>query len=287
VILQLDRLGSLFVTRPLLDAGLLGARPGIPILMYHSISNDPEPGVRPYYRLATSPARFREQMRWLKDHQYAVIDLTEALHRIETHSNRAERAVVLTFDDGFRDFLLDAWPVLSDLGFTATVFLPTAYIGSAPRPFKGRDCMTWEDVRELRREGIRFGAHTVNHPALYRLPWREVQRELGDSRSRVEQELQEPVRAFAYPYAFPQEDRPFVKRFRTELQQAGYTRAVTTVIGRASAGSDPLCLERLPVSDCDDPALFSSKLAGAYDWVGGLQAAFRRTKRHATVPRPS
>jgi peptidoglycan/xylan/chitin deacetylase (PgdA/CDA1 family) len=226
-------------------------------------------------------------MQWLKDHRFTAIDLTEALRRIETGSNQAERAVVLTFDDGLRDFVLHAWPVLSDCGFTATVFLPTAYIGGVRKPFKRRPCMTWEEVRELRNCGIQVGAHTVNHLELYRLPWEVLRSELGDSRTQIEQELQEPVRVFAYPYAFPQEDRRFVEGLRIELLRAGYKAAVTTVIGRASAGSDPLCLERLPINDCDDPALFSSKLSGAYDWVGGLQAAFRRTKRRVIPPQPS
>jgi peptidoglycan/xylan/chitin deacetylase (PgdA/CDA1 family) len=284
---RLDRFASLFVTRPLLDAGLLRAKYAIPILMYHSISDDPEPGVPAYYRLATSPARFREQMQWLKDQSFTVIDLMEALRRLETGANDVQRTVVLTFDDGFRDFLHQAWPVLSEFGFSGTVFLPTAYIGQLSKPFKGRQCMTWEEVRAMRDSGIRVGAHTVNHSILYRLPWNELRRELHDCREQIEHELQQPVRAFAYPYAFPQEDRPFVERLRNELHGAGYRSAVTTVIGRATEASDPLCLERLPINDCDDAALFASKLAGAYDWVGGCQAAFRRTKRRLMTTRPA
>jgi hypothetical protein len=68
--MDLDRLGTLYVASPLVGAGVVRRGPGIPILMYHSVSDDPEPGVRAYYRLATSPARFREQMRWLSDSGY-------------------------------------------------------------------------------------------------------------------------------------------------------------------------------------------------------------------------
>ena len=96
---------------------------------------------------------------------------------------------------------------------------------------------------------------------------------------RIENEVQSPVPMFAYPYAFPQEDRDFVNRFRHELLSQGYCGAVTTVIGRMRPGSDPLCLKRLPVSEADDELLLISKLAGAYDWVGGLQFLFRRAKK--------
>ncbi|MEI6193525.1 MAG: hypothetical protein WCS42_04255, partial [Verrucomicrobiota bacterium] len=44
-----------------------GAKDRLPILMYHSISEDPEEEVSPYYRVCTSPQRFRAQMQWLKD----------------------------------------------------------------------------------------------------------------------------------------------------------------------------------------------------------------------------
>jgi peptidoglycan/xylan/chitin deacetylase (PgdA/CDA1 family) len=280
---RLDRTASVSLLQPMLRAGLLRAKPGIPILMYHSISDDPEPDASPYYRLTTSPARFREQMRWLRDGGYSVIDLAEALRRLELGLPDAERSVVLTFDDGFRDFMSHAWPVLAEFKFTATVFLPTAFIGNSQRCFKGRECLTWPEIRELHHRGVSLGAHTVNHPELYRLPWTEVRRELRDSRLQIESELQAPVSTFAYPYAFPQEDRDFTNRFRHELLAQGYVGSVTTIIGRAQPGTDALCLARLPVNECDDEHLFMSKLAGAYDWMGSLQLLFRRTKNRSTA----
>jgi peptidoglycan/xylan/chitin deacetylase (PgdA/CDA1 family) len=279
--MQVDRFASIFVAHPLLSAGLLRLRPGIPILMYHSIADDPEPGVPDYYRLTTSPARFREQMLWLRERGYIVIPLGEALQRMATGTLDRPRSVVLTFDDGFRDFLTHAWPVLLDFGFTATVFLPTAFIGYTRRSFKGRECLTWAEVRELHATGARFGAHTVNHPVLYRLPWAEVRRELRDARLQIESELQVAVDAFAYPYAFPQEDEDFAARFKSQLLEQGYTWSVTTVIGRAEMGSDPLCLKRLPVNQSDDESLFETKLAGAYDWMGSFQLIVRHTKRRS------
>jgi peptidoglycan/xylan/chitin deacetylase (PgdA/CDA1 family) len=271
------------VAQPLLAMGLLRTKPGISILMYHSVSDDPEPGVSPYYRLTTSPARFREHMRWLHDHGYAVIDLAEALRRLETGSLDHERAVVVTFDDGFRDFFTNAWPVLAEFGFTATMFLPTAFITNGRRSFKGRECLTWHEVRKLHANGVSFGAHTISHRKLDTLPWAEVGRELRDSRLQIEHQLRAPVSLFAYPYAFPQENRDFVNRFRRELIEHGYAGAVTTVIGRAQRGSDRLSLARLPVNQSDDEALFLGKLSGAYDWMGSLQFFVRRTRNPSTA----
>jgi hypothetical protein len=102
---------------------------------------------------------------------------------------------------------------------------------------------------------------------------------LRHSRELIEHELQTPIDSFAYPYAFPQEDRVFVDRFTSEVATAGYRTAVTTVIGRAGPKANPLALKRLPVNECDDEALFGTKLAGAYDWIGGLQLLARRSRK--------
>lgn len=249
--------------------------------MYHSISDDPDKSAPAYYRVTTSPKRFRQQMQFLRDGQFEVLSLSKALTRIASGLGSPERSVVVTFDDGFEDFRRHAWPVLSMFRFTATVFLPTAFIGQTRRSFKGRNCLTWEEVRDLHQSGISFGAHTVNHPVLYGMPWTQIKTELRDARDQIENELQAPVQSFSYPYAFPQEDVTFVARLKAELLNSGYSCAVTTVIGRAQQGSHSLSLKRLPVNDSDDASLFASKLKGAYDWIGGFQSVVRRAKGQA------
>jgi peptidoglycan/xylan/chitin deacetylase (PgdA/CDA1 family) len=265
---RLDRLLTLYgfsALRKLASA----KKPSIPILMFHSISDEPEPG-HPYFWINTSRKRFAEQMQFLKENDYTVISLTEAADILETaqdEENSSPRYVVLTFDDGYHDFLKHAWPILAGHGFTATMFVATAFIGDSRMRFNGRESLTWSEVRELRGQGVSFGSHTMSHPKLYGLPWKEVRRELLGSRLRLEDELQTTVPCFAYPYAFPQEDRSFVARFRQELIDQSYRTAVTTAIGLAQRGSDPLCLKRLPVNEGDDEQLLRAKLAGAYSWV--------------------
>lgn len=217
-------------------------------------------------------------MHWLHEHDYAVIDLNEALRRLGSETSESVRYVVLTFDDGFHDFLIRAWPVLKEFGHKATVFLPTDFIGNSRKSFKGRECLTWSEVRELHSYGVSFGSHTVSHSLLYNLPWDEVQRELLDSKLRLEDELRTSVQCFSYPHAFPQEDKGFVRRLKKELINQGYDIAVTTMIGRPRNGSDPRCLKRLPINEDDDVQLFQAKLAGAYDWLAGAQSFVRRMK---------
>jgi peptidoglycan/xylan/chitin deacetylase (PgdA/CDA1 family) len=283
--MHLDRLATLSLARPLLRSGILNAKAGIPILMYHSISSGGEAETSPYYRVTTTPERFRQHLRWMHEAGYKAVGLPEALESLGSARKGTGRAVVLTFDDGFQDFLTEAWPALEEWGYTATVFLPTAFIHNERKMFKGRPCLTWREVRELKSRGIVFGSHTENHPKLHELEWHEIRQELSRSKATLEAELQSPVRLFSYPYAFPQEDRPFTTRLRSEMAELGYETAVTTMIGRASGGCDALALKRLPINECDDEPLLMAKLAGAYDWMARAQLAFRKTTQWSRVPR--
>src|SRR4029077_342162 len=107
-----------------------------------------------------------------------------------------------------------AWPVLRYHQFSATMYLPTAFISSKRRSFRGRECMTWDEVRELRKQGVQFGSHTVSHPELYKVPWQQIVNEVEQSKESIEREMYEEITSFGYPYAFPQQDANFVAKFK-------------------------------------------------------------------------
>ena len=112
---------------------------------------------------------------------------------------------------------------------------------------------------------------------------RELRAELVDSRRALEDITGHAVRSFACPYRFPEHVPGFTQRFVDELDEAGYTAAVTTSIGRAAATNDPRLLPRLPVNDADDDALLNAKLQGHYDWVRAAQW-LRKRARATPVP---
>jgi peptidoglycan/xylan/chitin deacetylase (PgdA/CDA1 family) len=290
--MPLDRFITLNLVQPLRRSlarvEILGFQPSpsvtsLPILMYHSISDDPEPGVRSYYRVCTSPQRFREQMQWLKDNGYQGVTLSAGLAwQNQSGSpgvNSELRPAALTFDDGFRDFYTHAFPALQQQKFLATMYLPTAFIGGERQSFKSRGCLTWAEAKELHRSGIEFGSHTVHHPELIDMAWPDIQSEIADSKAQIENQLGAPVKAFAYPYAFPQTRRDFMNRFRDLLTTSGYETCVTTQVGLHRPGGDPLQIKRLPVNSDDDDKLFQAKVAGGYDWLANGQLAVKALKR--------
>ncbi len=248
--------------------------------MYHSISEDPELGVSPYYKVCTSPRRFGEHMQWLAEAGYRGVSVSEGLAWLNAKAapHVSEKLVAITFDDGFRDFHNAAFPALRRHGFTATMYLPTAFIGDERKSFKFRECLTWAEVNELKKAGMEFGSHTVNHPTLVKLSWPEIELELDASKKVIQNILGLPTQSFAYPYAFPQEKKAFASTFRQLIRDQGYNSCCTTVIGRMHPSDDPANAKRLPINDCDDQVLLRAKLRGAYDWVGFIQRLTRSAK---------
>ena len=271
-----DALATLYVFHPLVK--LRGKTERLPILMYHSVS-DVEESTHPYFRTATAPAAFAKQMEYLSQNGYSTISLGQAAGLLQNQEDVTGRPVVITFDDGYRDFYTHAFPILERYAFSAAVFLPTAYIGSVPQEFKGTYCLNWNEVRQLQKAGIEFGSHTVTHPQLKSLSAPQVRNELVESKLEIENQIGCAVSSFAYPYAFPEADPVFRAMLREALTEAGYETGVSTIIGTAGKAGDPLFMPRLPVNSLDDQPLFQAKLEGGYDWLHGAQYMRKSVKR--------
>lgn len=278
---RLDRFLTLYFFHPLLSNVNRKSELRIPILMYHSISNDIKMGGHPYYEVCTSPKVFSSHMMFLHDNGYTSIALNDVAAIFAQKKAPPSKPVCITFDDGFRDFLTEAFPVLTRHGFSATVFLVTSFVGDRRGGFKGRNCLTWDEIRYLRREGTAFGSHTVSHKDLSKLNLEDLRSELTDSKQIIERELGEEIDCFSYPYAFPEAKRLFLQNLRTSLTSASYKCCVTTGIGTANGRSDSLSFPRLPVNEFDDIDFFRAKVEGCYDWVRKFQKA---SKKLASLP---
>jgi peptidoglycan/xylan/chitin deacetylase (PgdA/CDA1 family) len=279
---RFDRWATLCLSFPL--ARLLGPREGtrVPILMYHSISDNLFGMSHPYYHINTSPEVFSEQMRWLRYAGYRAIDLREAWTGLETGKDMS-KTVVITFDDGYRDFYTDGMEIMKQCGLTATIFLATDRIRETPARIEGADYLTWNEVRELHAAGISFGSHTVTHPDLRSLGPEQIEYELGRSKEIIEQRLGAPVESFAYPFAFPEEDKEFARFLSDILENQGYENGVCTILGRANGENSKFFLPRLPVNSWDDPQLLRAKLEGGYDWLHWPQLMKKSLFHNITV----
>lgn len=274
--IRYDRAASLYLFRPM--NRILGhAGTGIPILMYHRVPEFDDCKTHPYYCTNTTTQAFAAHIRFLHECGYCAVSLTEAYRQAQC-SMPGRKVVAITFDDGYQDFYTNAFPILNRYGYSATMFLPTAYIGDGPQRFKETECLTWAQVRELRKAGVEFGSHTVSHPQLRNVSAARLRQELSNSKTHIEERLGERVGTFAYPYAFPETDRIFVNRVGDVLRENGYEAGVSTVIGRVSQSDSPLFMKRLPINSHDDTQFFRAKLEGAYDWAYLPQHYYKAVK---------
>jgi peptidoglycan/xylan/chitin deacetylase (PgdA/CDA1 family) len=274
--LRVDRLATLYVARPLRHIAARLNQLRVPILMYHSVSENHRTGVHPYFTLETSPEVFEMQMKYLRDAGYQSISTADVITLLTSGQTDGKKYVVITFDDGYRDFYTHAFPIMNKFGLGATVYLPTAYINHQPHPFKGKDCLTWSDVRDLHRAGVVFGSHTVTHPKLRGLCDADLERELRCSKEKIESELGVRAESFAYPYAFPDQDREFTHRLRDLLKVTGYHDGVSTVLGTVQSLEERFFLRRVPANTWDDLDFFRAKLEGDYDWLHWPQRIRKR-----------
>jgi peptidoglycan/xylan/chitin deacetylase (PgdA/CDA1 family) len=170
----------------------------IPILTFHAIEDRPS-------IMTISPRVFNGGLARLHAKGYRTVSLLEAVDCLRRGVPFPARAVVLTFDDGYRSVYTEAFPSLRRHGMTATVFLTVGDRGPKAKTerlpsLNGRSMLSWEEIRLMRQEGIECGAHTLTHPDLTRLPADRLVAEVCGGKAILEDTLGTPVTTFAYPY---------------------------------------------------------------------------------------
>jgi len=224
--------------------------------MYHLIAIDgPEP-LAPY---RVAPERFDRQLAYLRRHGYRSITMAEWMAALQERDGIIDdRAVLITFDDAYRDFLDQGWPILRRYGFGATMFVPTDHVGGRaewdravgePAPLLG-----WDELRTLAAQGLEIGAHTCSHPYLTQLPLARAIVEGVTSKARLEAEIGRTVDLFAYPFG----DQDLA--VRRAMAASGFVAAVTTGPGLSRLGDNPMALPRQLVAAHDGMDTFIAKL---------------------------
>lgn len=225
----------------------------VPILMYHYISVPP-PDADVYRRdLSVSPAGLEQQLRYLADNGYSAITLKDLVYHLTLGYPLPEKPVILTFDDGYRDNFFHAYRLLRRFNFTATFFLVTSFIDEN-RP----EHLTWGQVRVMHQGGMEFGSHTFTHPDLRGQSVDYLVWQIVGSQEAIAERIGEPVRFFAYPAGY------YDQQVIDVLRSAGFWAAVTTQQGAEHTTDGLFELERIRVRGDDTLEQFVAKLN--YDW---------------------
>ena len=226
------------------------------ILMYHSISN------RKDYFSAISPEIFNQQMAYLAAKKRKVIPLAELVRRLRAHEPLGG-AVILTFDDGYRDNYTTVFPLLKQYNFPATIFVTTGLIGNP-------EYCSAEELREMHNSGlVAIETHTLTHPKLATLSRAEADHEIRESRRALQEILGTAPTLFAYPYG------NFSEGTIGLVREIGFTGAVTVAEGTIDPATDPLRLPRNSIDRSTTFSQFRGKVSRAIDLYVALKFSLR------------
>ncbi|ADY56017.1 polysaccharide deacetylase [Syntrophobotulus glycolicus DSM 8271] len=199
--------------------------PQVPVLYYHSIMTERGNVLR------IPVEEFAEQMKYLSENGYHVISLNrlyDAFNGVPLPS----KPVVITFDDGYEDNYLNAYPVMKKYGFTGTIFMVSNYVD-------GTGYLKTEHLRELQANGWIIGGHTAEHINLPTVSAQEALKELQESRQDLEKILGAEIRYFAYPFG------GYDNKIIEMVKEDGYEIAFTIKKGWIKPGEDLFLLKRV------------------------------------------
>jgi peptidoglycan/xylan/chitin deacetylase (PgdA/CDA1 family) len=223
-------------------------RSGLRILLYHSVgfgvSNDT-------YGLSIQPQLFERQMKTLKEsEQLTIVNLTPP------YIGGQGLRVAVTFDDGYKDNLYNAAPILLDAEIPFTVFVTSGFLRNGSSEY-----LDPNELKELASlSGVTIGSHGVNHLRLTDCDEARLSRELDDSRRQIEDLTGKPVTSLAYPHGSAN------RRVCDRARQAGYSLGVCSRFDINDETRDPMLLCRCEVIATDSERVFRQKISGAWDW---------------------
>lgn len=225
----------------------------LPIVMYHSV----DPNAKPGNRIAVTLETFERQIRFLKNNSYNVLTLEAAAALIKEKKRVPHKTIAVTFDDGYKDNYIYAFPVLKKYNIPATMFIITGEVGR-------RDRLNWDEIKQMRDSGIiTFGSHALGPEPLVNIKSeREIKRQVFESKRLLEEELGRRVNAFSYP------EGRFNAAIRQMVKDAGYELAVATNPGKKFANDDIFALKRLRISEnAGNLFVFWAETNGYYNFM--------------------
>lgn len=191
----------------------------IPILMYHYVEYVQDKGDTIRQSLAITPVTFSKQIETLLNAGYTFITARELGEMFDGKRNIPDKPILITFDDGYRDFYTDVYPIIQKYHVKATVYVISGFIGY-------KNYMNEDQIMVIAASGlVDIGSHTVHHMGLANAPREEIKKELIESKKELETRISTPVVSFAYP------DGRYDDMAVQEVSASGYTTAVATKQG--------------------------------------------------------
>ncbi len=251
----------------------------IRILVYHSVhsgdDNDDEWSI--------PNSLFAQQMDYLAKNGFTISSLDEIITCLKNDLPIKDRTIALTFDDGYKNNFLYAYPELVRHNFTATFYLVTSFIDK-DEPFPwiftsykrntlaydiNRNMpLSWDEIYEMTDKGMTCGSHTHTHVNIMVVDSDTMQRELDEATYILKENLHKVSNTFVLPFGLIDKSQKNLKKY---LSKRGYSAAFLGRFGAINKQCDLLDLPRIAIYGDDSMFFFKQKIMGAYDWIGPIR----------------
>jgi peptidoglycan/xylan/chitin deacetylase (PgdA/CDA1 family) len=263
----------LFTTRVTRLVALLNRRK-VTILCYHSVTRQ-KAGLSDPHKLHLRIDSFLDHLGYLQAH-YHIISLAEFVRARRENITLPPETVILTFEDGVRNFLTVVAPILCSRGIPATSFILTgenftkekSSLDGQWTPEDDKSYLSWSEVCQLAKQGLEFGSHTCSHLALTEISPTEARIELEASLNSLETHLSQESFPLSYPYGRTS------KQLCCLVESLRYSCAVTTELGPNDTECDLFALRRTVIASDDDLPTFAARLSGLTSWYARIAALF-------------
>ncbi len=208
----------------------------LPTIFYHHIRSLDEARAKGDLGLSVDPGIFRKQMQYLKDKGYTPATMKDLENFFDQGAPVPGKPILLTFDDGYDDFSLNALPILKEMGFKATMFLPTGLVGNP-------SFLTWDQVTDAVNSGlVYFANHTWSHHSVA-VSFEVDKKEIETADTQLKERGLNPDLVFAYPYG------NFADYAISILKSLNYKLAFTTLPGRTLCKAQRFTLPRVRIGN--------------------------------------
>lgn len=204
----------------------------LPILIYHyvEIVTDERDTIRK--SLNIQPNTFQNQIDTLINNGYTFITPSQ-VQEIESGKLKIEKPIIISFDDGYRDFYTDVFPILEKNNVKAVAYIVPGFLDHL-------NYMYWNQVKEISQSNlVEIGAHSMHHPSLDRLSDKTATDEINQSKLVLELSLGRQITTFAYPYG------RFNGKTVELVKSSGFTSALTTIEGANENVNEKFTLKRI------------------------------------------
>jgi poly-beta-1,6-N-acetyl-D-glucosamine N-deacetylase len=230
IIFYVLTLKALFALQPLY------AMDNASILLYHHVSDSTPDST------SLSKEQFRAHMQYLKDH-HVVLPLNEIVKKLQAKQPLPDKAVAITFDDGYRDILENAHPILKEYGFSYTIFINPDMVGL------GDDFLDWSEIKHMSKDKVIFANHGEQHQHFLQRRAKESEQDwlhrvndnIQDAEKLLTEKLGYSLKYIAYPYG------EYNNKLKMQLEKQGYV-GFGQHSGAIASYSDFSALPRFPAA---------------------------------------